>query len=73
MHSWSALGMETEALVRRRFAAFTQVPDPRRPRGRRHPLAAILALATAAMLGGARSLDAIGQEGDCRSQQWSRR
>ncbi|GIW09475.1 MAG: hypothetical protein KatS3mg061_0532 [Dehalococcoidia bacterium] len=55
------LGTETEALARSHFAAFAQVPDPHRPRGRRHPLAAILA--TAAMPGGARSLDAIGQEG----------
>jgi len=50
-------------LVRSLFAAFAQVPDPRRPRGRRHPLAAILALATAAMLSGARSLYAIWQWG----------
>ena len=55
--------METEALVRSLFAAFAQVPDPRRPRGRRHPLAAILALATVAMLSGARSLYAIWQWG----------
>jgi hypothetical protein len=55
--------METEALVRSLFAAFAQVPDPRRSRGRRHPLAAILALATAAMLGGVRSLYAIWQWG----------
>lgn len=55
--------METEALVRSLFAAFGRVPDPRRPRGRRHPLAAILALATVAMLSGARSLYAIWQWG----------
>jgi hypothetical protein len=55
--------METQALVGSLFAAFAQVPDPRRPRGRRHPLAAILALATAAMLSGARSLYAIWQWG----------
>lgn len=57
------MGLETDALVRSLFAAFAQVPDPRRPRGRRHPLAAILALATAAVLGGARSLYAIWQWG----------
>ena len=39
------------------------VPDPRWKRGRRHPLPAILGLATAAMLSGARSLYAIAQWG----------
>ena len=43
--------------------AFATVPDPRSPSGRRHPLPAILALATAAMLEGARSIDAIAQWG----------
>jgi len=45
------------------LAAFATVPDPRSPRGRRHPLPVILALATAAMLSGARSLYAIAQWG----------
>ncbi len=45
------------------LAAFATVPDPRLPRGRRHPLPAILALSTAAMLCGARSLYAIAQWG----------
>ncbi|MGH2603414.1 MAG: transposase family protein [Dehalococcoidia bacterium] len=45
------------------LAAFAAVPDPRSPHGRRHPLPAILALATAAMLSGARSLYAIAQWG----------
>ncbi len=36
-----------------------QVPDPRDRRGLRHPLAGVLALATAAVLTGARSLTAI--------------
>lgn len=43
--------------------AFATVPDPRQASGRRHPLPAILALATAAMLNGARSLYAIYQWG----------
>lgn len=30
------------------LTAFATVPDPRLPRGRRHPLPAVLALATAA-------------------------
>ena len=45
------------------LAACATVPDPRSPHGRRHPLPAILALATAALLSGARSLDAIAQWG----------
>ena len=40
-----------------------QVPDPRQTRGRRHPLAAVLALAVCAMLGGCRSLYAMAQWG----------
>lgn len=43
--------------------AFATVPDPRQAGGRRHPLPAILTLATAAMLNGARSLYAISQWG----------
>ena len=45
-----------------------QAPDPRRPRGRRHPLAAILALAVCAMLGGGRSLYYIAQWGRARPE-----
>ena len=45
------------------LAAFATVPDPRSRHGRRHPLPAILALVTAAMLSGARSLYAIAQWG----------
>ena len=44
-------------------AVLEQVPDPRKPRGRRHPLAAILALAVCAMLSDCRSLYAIAQWG----------
>ena len=41
----------------------SQVPDPRRRRGIRHPLPAILTPAVCAMLGGARSLYAMAQWG----------
>ena len=43
--------------------AFAKVPDPREKRGRRHPLPAMLALSTVAMLSGAKSLYAIAQWG----------
>ena len=43
--------------------ALASVPDPRHPQGRRHPLAAIMALAVGAMLGDGRSLYAIAQGG----------
>jgi DDE_Tnp_1-associated len=43
--------------------AVATVPDPRQAGGRRHPLPAILALATAAMLAGARTVYAIAQWG----------
>ncbi len=49
------------------LAAFATVPDPRSRHGRRHPLPAILALATVAMLSGARSLYAIAQWGRLQS------
>jgi hypothetical protein len=55
--------MDGEGMGREPLAAFATVPDPRSPHGRRHPLPAILALATAAMLSGARSLYAIAQWG----------
>ncbi len=43
--------------------ALSRVEGPRKPRGIRHPLPAILALAVCAMLGGARSLYTIAQWG----------
>lgn len=55
--------MHTEELGRKLREAFARVPDPRGARGRRYPLPAVLALATAAMLSGARSLYAIAQWG----------
>jgi hypothetical protein len=58
--------MDTQTLVGSLFDAFATMPDPRKRRGRRHSLAAVLALATVAMLAGARSLYAIAQWG--RSQ-----
>ena len=55
--------MKTEELGPGLVQALTTVPDPRSRHGRRHPLPAILALATVAMLCGARSLYAIAQWG----------
>ena len=55
--------MKQEEMGRSLLEAFAQVPDRRSVHGRRHPLPAILALSTAAMLSGARSLYAIAQWG----------
>ena len=55
--------METGVLVKSLLEGFASVPDPRSTEGRRHSLAAIFALATAAMLVGARRLYAIFQWG----------
>jgi hypothetical protein len=57
------VGVEREELGRSLRDAFAVVPDPRSRHGRRHPLPAVLALATAAMLSGARSLYAIAEWG----------
>jgi len=43
------------------LAYLALITDPRQPRGRRHPLVAILALAAAAVLTGARSMTAIAE------------
>ena len=53
--------MHTEELGPSLLRALAGVPDPRSRHGRRHPLPAVLALATVAMLCGARSLYAIAQ------------
>jgi hypothetical protein len=51
--------------------AFAQVPDPRDAQGRRHPLPAILALTSVAILSGARSLYAIAQFGRDRGKAFA--
>jgi predicted transposase YbfD/YdcC len=43
------------------LTCLAQVPDPRRHRGRRHPLAFVLSLAACAVLAGAKSLAAIAE------------
>ena len=43
--------------------ALSGIEDPRKPKGVRHPLPAVLALSVCAMLSGARSLYAIAQWG----------
>jgi len=49
------------------------LPDPRKPRGVRHSLAAMLAMATAATLAGARSVLAIGEyAADCPQEVLAR-
>ena len=53
-------------------AVFEQIPDPRSVLGRRHPLSAILTAATVAMLGGARSLEAIAQFARDRGDRFTR-
>jgi DDE_Tnp_1-associated len=55
--------MQTDELGASLLRALADVPDPRSHHGRRHPLPAILTLATVAMLCGARSLYAIAQWG----------
>lgn len=55
--------MKTDEIGPSLRAAFACVPDVRSRHGRRYPLPALLTLATAAMLAGARSLYAIAQWG----------
>lgn len=53
------------------WEAFEGVPDPRGKRGRRHPLPAVLTLASVAMLSGARSLYAVAQFGRDRGKAFA--
>ena len=50
---WHAEGMDEQEIGRSPLEVFAEVPDPRHPCRRRHPLAALLALSTAAILCGA--------------------
>ena len=43
-----------------------QVPDPRKRKGRRHPLGGLLAVGITAVIAGSRSFAAIGQWVGCR-------
>jgi hypothetical protein len=60
--------MKTEISL---YEAFGEVPDPRNPSGKRHPLQAILTLTTVAMLSGCRSLYAIAQFGRDRGREFA--
>ena len=53
------------------YDALSQVADPRDASGRRHPLEAILTLASVAILSGARSLYAIAQFGRDRGKEFA--
>lgn len=53
------------------FDCFSNVPDPRSPLGKRHPLGAILTLCSVAMLCGSRSLYAIAQFGRDRGRAFA--
>src|SRR6516165_7986320 len=54
-------GMEAPAVPASLWEVFAALPDPRDPRGRRHPLPALLSLTAVALLAGMRGLEAIAQ------------
>ena len=56
---WSLMIAHPRPLIE----VFAAIPDFRKPRGKRHPLPAIFALACCAMLGGARSYSAMAEWG----------
>ncbi len=60
---WQTSGMEADEIGPSLLAAFARVPDVRSHLGRQYPLPALLPLATAAMLCGARGLYAMAQWG----------
>ena len=53
--------MEAPAVPASLWEVFAALPDPRCPRGRRHPLPALLSLTAVALLAGMRGLEAIAQ------------
>ena len=53
--------MEAPAAPASLWEVFAALPDPRDPRGRRHPLPALLSLTAVALLAGMRGLEAIAQ------------
>lgn len=53
------------------WETLSEVPDPRQPSGKRHPLEAILTLSAVAILSGARSLYAIAQFGRDRGKEFA--
>lgn len=66
----AARGRAVEAVSRDDLLAYlSRVPDPRRPRGVRHALCSLLAVAAAAVLAGARSFTAIGEWAADASEQ----
>jgi len=54
------------------LATLHDMPDPRQARGRRHPLAAMLAWTCVGLRCGSRSDRAIADWDRCDSQQWAR-